>query len=167
MSAILFELSANKRNKINSKICPWMSSWKLAPGFVHSMLVPSLPKPACPKTQDQVMPPQFHRLMHGLSQLSERGCITQMQVRPDSAMMLRYSIIQNPNAQGRSTGGQQKRFPMHSHAEISQHPPVGLSAATPRYVLKPNLLSFSRATLRQKAVWILLNPELPCRVQRS
>lgn len=114
LSAILFEFSANKLNKINTKICPWMFSWKLAAGFVHSMLVPSLPKPACPKAQDQVMPPQFQWLMHGLSQLSERDCSTQMQVCLDSAMMLRYSIILNPDAQGRSTGGQQKRFPMES-----------------------------------------------------
>lgn len=51
-----------------------------------------------------------------------------------------------------------------SHGE---HPPAGPSAATSFYTLTPNLLSFSRATVWQKAVWILLNPDLPCHVQRS
>lgn len=47
-----FELPANKLNKINTKICPWVFGWKLAPVFVHSTVVPSLPKPACPKAKD-------------------------------------------------------------------------------------------------------------------
>lgn len=96
-----------------------MFGWKQVPGFVHSILVPSLPKHAWPKAQDQVMPPQFHWLMPCLSQLSERGHSIHMQVRPYSAMMLRHSTILNPDAQGRSTGASKRDCPWRASSSGS------------------------------------------------
>lgn len=120
------------------------------------------PKPACPKAQGQARATPIPRADARFE--PETGCSTQIQVRPDSATMLSYSHPQ-PRV-GRSTRGQQKRSPMESILQwdpFCSRPPKPTQCCS----LLLNLPSFSRATVRQKAVLLLLNSELPCHAQRS
>lgn len=146
-----------------------MFGWKLASGFIHRvlcnwpmcyMLVPSLPQTCLPQS---TRPREGH-----LNSMSQHMVWTSHQPEVAEPDPSKAWLCNDAELQPSSTESRKKHQGTAKGIFHRELLPVGLFLQqSSKATVMPASAGFSGAMVRQKAVQLLLNLELPCRAWRS